>query len=488
MSASRSSLAKFTIPQSTTPHLHLSDDICPLCEQPISHDRLDEINNRIEAREQQRTAEITDLLQEAFVTEKAQAVEQTQREAAITLNLVRQESEEKASLARKEGREAAEASAQERIAALEQASKETHAALQTQIEQVLAENKTARDANSTLQANLDEVRRENEIAIDKIKQDAISKESTIRQEASVAAEAAVAEKMAQLEKARIDAEAKTTATEQQISTLEDTHATTLAQRLQEQREALESARTEAVNLEKSTAFEEKMKLSSKVEELQRALDNKTAEELGEGAEIDLYETLKIEFDHDRIERIDKGQQGADILHTVFQNGKECGKIIYDSKNHNAWRNDFVTKLATDQMAAKAEHAVLSTRKFPADTRHLHVQDGVIVASPSRIVAIVQIIRKHIVQTHTLRLSNEARTQKTAELYSFITSERCIDLFKRIDTHAEDLLEIQVKEKKSHETTWKRQGELLRSVQKVRAELCNEIDTIIETGNVFEQPQ
>jgi hypothetical protein len=171
---------------------------------------------------------------------------------------------------------------------------------------------------------------------------------------------------------------------------------------------------------------------------------------------------------------------------VIHNGKECGRIIYDSKNHNAWRYEFVTKLAADQMAAKAEHAILSTRKFPTGTRHLHVQDGVILASPSRVVAVIQIVRQHLVQTHTLRLSNEARSQKTAALYSFITSERCTDLFARIDTHTDDLLEMQVKEKKAHDLTWKRQGELLRSVQKVRAELCNEIESIIGTAETYEQ--
>jgi hypothetical protein len=146
-------------------------------------------------------------------------------------------------------------------------------------------------------------------------------------------------------------------------------------RLREQREALEAAKTEAVNAEKSAAYKEKLKLSAKVEELQRALDKKTAEELGEDAEIDLFEDLKGAFHSDRIERVNKGLPGADILQTVIHNDRECGKIILDSKNHNAWRNDFVAKLRSDQMAAGAEHAILSTRKFPSGMYHLHVQDG-----------------------------------------------------------------------------------------------------------------
>jgi hypothetical protein len=35
--------------------------------------------------------------------------------------------------------------------------------------------------------------------------------------------------------------------------------------------------------------------------------------------------------------------------------------------------------------------------------------------------------------------------------------------------------------KWHQTNWNRQGQLLRSIQKVRGELCNEIDVIIGTA-------
>lgn len=35
--------------------------------------------------------------------------------------------------------------------------------------------------------------------------------------------------------------------------------------------------------------------------------------------------------------------------------------------------------------------------------------------------------------------------------------------------------------KAHDATWKRQGELIRSVQKVRGELTRQIDDIIGTG-------
>jgi len=415
-------------------------------------------------------------------------LEAAQRESASAIQQVREEAVAKEASIRAEAQHSAEAAVQTKLVELEQAREASEMALHVSINGAQASEAVAEEARAALQTQLDHVRRETNEAIEKIRQEAVAREMEIRKEAGAVAEAAAKEKMAGMEQARSEAEAKATVAEERIIALTDSHEAQLAQRLEEQREAMERAQVEAVNAEKSAAFEDKMKLSVKVDDLQRALDKKTAEQLGEGAEIDLFEALKAEFEGDLIERINKGQPGADILHTVLHNGKECGKIIYDSKNHNSWRNDFVTKLSMDQMAAKAEHAILSTHKFPGGTRQLHVQDGVLLANPARVVALVTIMRQHLVQTNTLRLSNDARIQKTATLYRFITSERCSDLLTRFDTHAEDLLDIQVKEMKSHEATWKKQGELLRSVQKVRAEFCREIDTIIGTADATEMNQ
>jgi len=454
------------------------EGICPTCEQPIPHDRFDEIKERIDARLREQAEAVSSRLHEQFAQEKLVIFEQAKQQTAAAREEERMLAIQQVTLARQEGRQAAEMAAQEKIAAANCNSEAAISALQARITETEA-------ASARLQTQLEEVQRDSALTIEQVKQESSANEANIHAEAHRSAEAAVKDKMAGMQIARAQAEEKANAFEQQLNSANMTHMAQLEQALAEQREAMERDKVEAVNAEKSAAFEDKMKLSTKVEELQRAIDKKTAEELGEVAEIDLFEELKTEFEGDKIDRVGRGQPGADILHTVMYNGKECGKIIYDSKNHKGWRDDFVTKLSADKMAAQAEHAILSTHKFPRDTRQLDIRDGVILANPARVVALVKIVRQHLVQTHTLRLSDEARMQKTAQLYEFITSERCADFFARIDTHTEALLEIQVKEKKAHEATWRRQGELIRSVQKVRAELCREIDTIIGTEDATE---
>jgi hypothetical protein len=259
-------------------------------------------------------------------------------------------------------------------------------------------------------------------------------------------------------------------------------------RLREQRQALDQEKVAAVNAEKAKVFEENLKLSETVQQLQRKLDAKMAEELSEGADIDLLEALKTEFRSDRIRRINKGPLGADIVHVVIHNGHECSSIVYGSKPHNVWRSEYITRLTQDQLAAKAQHAILATHKFPAGVRQLHIQDGVIVANPARVISLVQLLRQHIVQAHVARMSAAERAEKTGALYDFIISERGLQLLERIDAQAQAMLDLQEKEIRAHKATWARQGTLYRSVQKLKGELCFEIGRITGTTELGIEPR
>ncbi len=416
---------------SVLPHLHVLGDICPLCEQPIPHDRFEEIKGRIESRERDHVNEIARALEDRFCEEKRKLQEQAARDAEQRIALA-------VSNAKREAEETARQEVERAKAAKEKA------------EQDLETTKT----------------------------DALAREAEIRAEAARAAQAAVQAQLRQHEDARTAAEAKVTSAEAALRAKQEEFQTLLAERLEEQREALESAKITAVNQERAVAIKERMKLHEKVQLLERALEKKSNDELGEGAEVNLYDALRSEFPDDRIERIGKGQPGADIRHVIVHNGRDCGTILYDSKNHGAWRNDFVKKLASDQMAERAEHSILSTCVFPAGVRQVHVQSGVIISNPARVCALAQIVRQHVIHTSTLKLSAESRTQKTEALYEFINSEPCRNLLNRIDQVADELLDLQVSEQRAHTLTWKKQGELYRAIQKARGDLSAQIDRIV----------
>jgi hypothetical protein len=285
----------------------------------------------------------------------------------------------------------------------------------------------------------------------------------LREEAHRAAEAEIARRLKAADEARLAAEASRLASEAAFH---------------QQRELLEQEKTVAVLAEQARAFEERQKLQEKLALLQKQIENKTAQDIGEGPEADLFELLRGAFEGDRIRRVAKGLSGADVIHEVIRNGQVCGKIVYDSKSRNAWKNDYVTKLKADQLAERAEHALLSCNKFPQGAQQIHVQDGVIIAHPQRVLALAQILRRHVVETHELRIGNEQRDEKTAELYAFITSDRCKQLLEQIALQAQRMLELEAAEERAHRMTWEKRAKLIRSVQKVHNDLCFEIERVV----------
>lgn len=381
---------------------------CPTCEQPIPHDRVNEVAARIAAREQERA-----------------------------------------------GREA------ERVRA--------------SIEETKAEWTKAKEAE------INAMRQTAAAETDQVRRLALERESEIRLEATKAAAAANAAEVAAAKEARDEAE-------RQLAASQSAQETVLAQRLQEQREAFELDAQKRVNAEQSKAFEDKQKLEGKVEELKRQVQQSRSNDLGEGAEVDLYEELRAAFEEDKIKRVKKGEPGADVLQTVVEGGVDCALIVYDSKNRNQWRNDFVTKLRDDSIAAHGDLAILTTRKFPEGVRgQLHVQDGVIISNAIRAISLVTILRRQLIQLSRLRLSTQQREDKMARLYSFVTSERCDQILEKIETTASHVLKLDEEEQAAHSRVWKKRGTLIRSIQRASGDLSVEFTHIVgdDEGGVAE---
>jgi len=427
-------------------------------------------SERIEALQRVHEAEKSDS-EVRFTALQAQLIS-AQEEAAANEARVRAEE-----------RHTAAAAAGEQIAIFQRERQSAEAAFLSRIADSDAATTAAQEAATSAQARLDQVER-----------DQAEREARARAEGVATATSALQAQLEQAKRDQVTAETSAAASQAERQTLTDqlsaardaletqkaSQDAAIAQAVQQTREALETTTAATIGAVKADAFNEKQKVLDQLADVQRKLEKKTSDELGEGAEVNLLEELKTAFPGDNIKHVGKGNPGADIIHTVIHNGLECGKIIYDSKDHGQWRDHFVTKLASDKIAEKAEQAILSIRAFPRDAKQLGARDGIILANPARVVALVHIVREHIVKSHALRLSSQQKAQKSAELYAFITSPQCTDLLDRIDTQAQELLDMRVREQKAHEKNWKEQDLLYRSIQKTGADLTYRIDVILGT--------
>jgi hypothetical protein len=415
-------------------HIHPFNETCPTCDQPIPNEKAEEIRQRAAAMEKRLAAEADARAAQRLAAQKAQIeeavkarIEQAEREKAEAINKAGTEATAKIEAARAEGQKLAEAAYAARISV----------ALKAKVDaETLAHQKVAA-AEQSAEAQCEEARQQIEAANSE-KAQALAKVKAVEAERDAVVEV----------------------------------------RVHEVREAMEKHEAETLAAFKATKDAETQKLSAELESLRRQIEKQRAAELGEGAHIKLLDALKGEFPGDHIRRIPPGISGADILHTVMRNGVACGSILYESKNSLSWRDEYVTKLVRDQTAAHADHAVLATLKFPKDAGQVEIRDGVIVVNPARAVAIAQILRKHLLHVHTLRLSKNERQEKMAALYDFMTSERYALLTGRHDTESEALLELQETDKKYHDKHWQKEGLLIRSIQKVKAEIDTAVELII----------
>jgi hypothetical protein len=275
---------------------------------------------------------------------------------------------------------------------------------------------------------------------------------------------------------KVHREAKKAA-EQQIKVSLANQEKTISQRLQAQRAVLDQSRSAAINAEKEKYFREKLKLQEQLQDMQRRLQAKTAHELGEPAEVDLFKSLENAFPHDRLSRVPKGQKGPDVIMEVVHDGGVIGSIILDSKNRKRWSNKFTAKLRADQFAKGADFALLSTSTFPKSAQQLHLQDGVIVASPARVVVPVDLLRRQIVESHRLKLTTDARSEKADRLFDYIVSPACMDLLNRIGNLTTEMVDLDRTETTVHEKTWTKRAELIRGVRNVQDEFSAAVSRI-----------
>lgn len=481
---------------------HHDGEVCPTCEQIIPNDRLEQVK----ARQAQRLREVENQYASKLKAEREQLAAQLQQQNEEALGKVRQESAAKEAAARAEERRAATVEADAKVAAAntatesvraeanelkkqldasatattekvtaarEAARKEAEAALQSQLAAAQSATQQAQEQARLLAAREETARAQ----VTQLTQDVVAAREEGRKSADVELRSQLSV-MSEEKQAAVTAKA---AAEQQVQALHDAHEKAIRASIQETREAMEKSNRDAINAEQAKHFEEKQKIQNTVEDLKRQLENKTALELGEGAEVNLFESLKEAYPDDDITRIQRGAPGADIRHRVRHNGKDCGLILYDSKNHKAWRNEFVTKLRDDQIADKADHAILTTIAFPQGTKQLHIQDRVILVNPARAVVIAGMVRQQVIQVHSLKLSNDDREEKSLELYSFIMSERFGALMTKLHATTDSLQQLDVAEQAAHNKTWQRRGQLIGSVAKAEADIRSEIDRIVGTA-------
>ena len=263
--------------------------------------------------------------------------------------------------------------------------------------------------------------------------------------------------------------------EQAINNKEAELDITLQKRLQEERillsEQIHRQETEK-NQIKDTEFQLKLKelqvqleeQRKLAEEMKRRAEQSSMQRQGEVQELLLEQILKENFPFDLIEEVGKGVEGADCIQVVRNHaGKECGKIIYESKRTKGWNNAWIEKLKNDKRNRGVDVAILVTHAFPKDMERFGEKDGIWICTFNEVGSVAYLLRKGIIQIQEVQKSQENKGDKMQMLYDYLTG---IEFRGQIEAIAEGFMTIKngiSKERMQMEKIWKEREKQLEKV-------------------------
>lgn len=328
-------------------------------------------------------------------------------------------------------------------------------------------------------------KRENEIFAQKLQQEKLKIETELQQQLTKSIASDFENKLRLLENNNRDTEEKLKEArrkeleflqkEQEIKNKEAELEITLQKKLQQERELLaEQIRKQEV--EKSHVKENELQFKLKelqvqleeqkrlADEMKRRAEQSSMQRQGEAQELLLEEILKEIFPFDLIEEVGKGVEGADCIQTIRNSsGKECGKIIYESKRTRGWSNNWIEKLKNDKRNRSADVAILVTQTFPKDMERFGEKEGIWICNFTEVNSVAYLLRNSVIQLYEAQKSQENKGDKMQMLYDYLTGN---EFRGQMEAVVEGFLSIKNginKERLQMEKIWKEREKQLEKV-------------------------
>lgn len=352
-------------------------------------------------------------------------------------------------------RQAAAAAMVDRDAQVEAAKQAELAALQAKE----AADQARRDITLEVQRQVEARRVEiSAQASEQAKSEAATQLEAIKAQLEAKDEKLKAAQQAQLEALRLKAEAEDAKREIELVVTQR-----LDQERSQVREAAIKERDDANRLKVAEKDKQLEDLRKEIAELQRKGNSGSQQLAGEVLELDLMEVLQQAFPNDRFERVSKGQNGADLIHTVHSpSGARCGTILWESKRTKTWQNPWLAKLREDQRVAKADIAALATETLPAGVTTFAEMDQVWVTSLATIVPVAAALRHGLIDVATARRAGALAESTKDQVFQYLTTAPFRQRLTRIVEGYEEMRSDLDRERKLMNSQWsKREKQLDR---------------------------
>jgi hypothetical protein len=200
----------------------------------------------------------------------------------------------------------------------------------------------------------------------------------------------------------------------------------LERQLDEEREGIDAAAREQEAEKWRLKLRERdlriEQMSSRIEDLQAAADQKRSGLQGEVLEREIEDVLAEAFPQDGTEPVKSGKRGADVLQRVRSGRGECGKLLWESKNHKRWSDQWIDKLRGDQQAEKADIGIIVTSALPDGVAHIAFMRGVWVCDFASLVPLAIALRHQLDAINHARIIDTNRSRVADDVYEYVCGQ------------------------------------------------------------------
>jgi hypothetical protein len=181
---------------------------------------------------------------------------------------------------------------------------------------------------------------------------------------------------------------------------------------------------DSLRLKVSEKEEQILSMQRQIEELRRRAEQGSQQLQGEVLELQLESLLSGRFPIDVLEPVAKGEFGGDVLQRVLgPAGQTCGTILWETKRTKNWSDGWLSKLRSDQRAAKAELALLVSEVLPKGVESFELIDGIWVTHPRFAIPVASVLRQSLIELAAARLSQDGQLTKAEQVYEYLTGSR-----------------------------------------------------------------
>ncbi len=263
-----------------------------------------------------------------------------------------------------------------------------------------------------------------------------------------------------------------------------------------QREIEEKAKAkerESFELEKKELLKQIEDNKKMAEEMKRKAEQGSMQLQGEIQELALEELLAAQYPFDQIQEVPKGIRGADCIQVVYNSfQQECGSIVYESKRTKNFANNWIDKLKEDQLACKADLAVIVSETLPPEINGFGEKDGVWICGFKEVSNLSFILRQMLIRMHSIKKQDENKGGKMEMLYAYFTSPEFVQTVKRILDNQQKMKEHLEQEKRAYSKIWKQREKQIWAVEENVSSLFGSISGItgreLEGSSFLELPE